>query len=58
MGISAPKKKSTRKRPVRRATPKPAPKPAPKPEPTPDPGFTVIKDGNISKQKSPTKKPF
>lgn len=58
MGLSAPKKKTTtRRRPVRST--KPTPKPAPKPEPKPEPTFTVIKDGNISNQKSPTeKKPY
>lgn len=55
MGLSAPKKKTTTRRPVRRSAPKP--KPTPKPEPK-DPSFTVIKDGNISNQKSPTEKPF
>jgi pilus assembly protein CpaB len=55
MGLSAPKKKTTKRRPVRRSKPKPKPT---KPAPKPDPSFTVIKDGNISSQKSPTKKPF
>lgn len=50
----APKKKATRKRPVyRKPKPKAAPKPPP-PEPKKDPSFTVIRDGNITKQNSPT----
>lgn len=49
----APEKKETRTRPVyRKPTPKPAP-PPPEPEPKKDPSFTVIRDGNISKQNSP-----
>jgi pilus assembly protein CpaB len=47
-------KKVTRKRPVyRKPAPKPEP-PKPEPEPKKDPTFTVIRDGNISKQNSPT----
>ena len=58
MGLAAPKTTTTRRPPVSQA-PAPAPKPEPTPEPKPDPSFTVIKDGNISSQKSPTdKKPF
>jgi pilus assembly protein CpaB len=56
LGLQAPKKKTVRRAPRRASKPKPAPKPAPKPE---EPAFTVIRDGNIQKQKSPTadKKP-
>ena len=49
----APEKKATRKRPVyRKPKPKPAP-PKPEPEPKKDPSFTIIRDGNITKQNSP-----
>lgn len=49
LGLSAPTKTTTTRRaPVRRAPP-----PKPKSEPNPEPTFTVIKDGNVSKQELP-----
>jgi len=47
-GLNKPKPKSTR-RPTRRVS-----KPTPKPEPEPDPTYTIIRGGDIQKQKSPT----
>ena len=46
-------KQTTRQRPVAKPAPAPAPPPPP-PAPKVDPSFTIIRDGNITKQSSPT----
>lgn len=52
MGM-APEKTTTRQRPVAKPVSAPAPAP-PAPAPKTDPSFTIIRDGNITKQSSPT----
>jgi Flp pilus assembly protein CpaB len=55
LGMAA-EKQTTRQRPAVATKPAQAPAPPPPPLPAPktDPSFTIIRDGNISKQSSPT----